>query len=408
MRESRNIKKAKNVRYELQVDVEEIQAWISTSENKIQDNTLEPSALKNLLNEVQCELNDASEQIDRIASNGKIIIDNTVNNHEKDLVQSTMSNLTEQITSLKNLIQDRKNAANDAIDAWQRFLQIHATVYSWCEEKENFLKEPFSFTNLSSAKIKMQDYNSCIKSIKSAAKNISEMEKELKKISSVCQSGDLSDKLCDVDRQKSEIESSMMEKNATLIEMTEEWEQCEKKLKETRSWISKAKDNLESYQNKKRPLRDQLNQREKMTSDITIQKKRAEMALEKLKVHFREELSTEQDIQKLGREIAGDLDSLTETLKLQSMNLEACLTQLDQYQQDIAVLRQKILACEGELRTVSSPAYTAKDRDKALAEQSACRERIKGLQSKIAAYSQRMNLINQRATPDEEEMTRDC
>jgi len=145
-----------------------------------------------------------------------------------------------------------------------------------------------------------------------------------------------------------------------------------------------------------------------MTSDITIQKKRAEMALEKLKVHFREELSTEQDIQKLGREIAGDLDSLTETLKLQSMNLEACLTQLDQYQQDIAVLRQKILACEGELRTVSSPAYTAKDRDKALAEQSACRERIKGLQSKIAAYSQRMNLINQRATPDEEEMTRDC
>ena len=98
--------------------MEEIQAWISTSENKIQDNTLEPSALKNLLNEVQCELNDASEQIDRIASNGKIIIDNTVNNHEKDLVQSTMSNLTEQITSLKNLIQDRKNAANDAIDAW--------------------------------------------------------------------------------------------------------------------------------------------------------------------------------------------------------------------------------------------------------------------------------------------------
>merc|ERR1711884_608315 len=42
----------------------------------------------------------------------------------------------------------------------------------------------------------------------------------------------------------------------------------------------------------------------------------------------------------------------------------------DQYQQEIGVLRQQILACEGELRTVSSPAYTAKDRDKALAEQS--------------------------------------
>ena len=36
-------------------------------------------------------------------------------------------------------------------------------------------------------------------------------------------------------------------------------------------------------------------------------------------------------------------------------------------------MRQQILACEGELRTVSSPAYTAKDRDKALAEQSVSR-----------------------------------
>jgi hypothetical protein len=35
----------------------------------------------------------------------------------------------------------------------------------------------------------------------------------------------------------------------------------------------------------------------------------------------------------------------------------------------------------------------------------ACRERIKGLQSKITAFSQRINLINQRGTPDSEEMT---
>ena len=34
------------------------------------------------------------------------------------------------------------------------------------------------------------------------------------------------------------------------------------------------------------------------------------------------------------------------------------------------MLRQQILASEGELRNVSSPAYTAKDRDKAMAEQS--------------------------------------
>ena len=172
--------------------------------------------------------------------------------------------------------------------------------------------------------------------------------------------------------------------------------------------------------------------------------------------------------------------------------------------QEIGVLRQQILASEGELRSVSSPAYTAKDRDKAVAEQSvsfsnnstfwhvmsfswlticslscgrcskecvvfllaflllccivaflisfchylclitfcplltdtipwprvtwvtrsdpewnvemdsvsnahvqACRERIKGLQSKITAFSQRINLIQQRGTPDQEQMRRD-
>merc|ERR1712106_884791 len=131
-----------------------------------------------------------------------------------------------------------------------------------------------------------------------------------------------------------------------------------------------AQDSLDSLQNKKRPIRDQLNLRDKMLSDITIQRKRALMALEKLKVHFREEITTEQDIQKLGKEIAKDLDLLSESIKEQCKTLEACLTQLDQYQQEIGLLRQQILSCEGELRTVSSPAYTAKDRDKALAEQS--------------------------------------
>merc|ERR1712115_284317 len=96
-----------------------------------------------------------------------------------------------------------------------------------------------------------------------------------------------------------------------------------------------------------------------------------------MEVHFREEITTEQDIQKLGKEISKDLDLLTENVKEQCKTLEACLTQLDQYQQEIGVLRQQILSCEGELRTVSSPAYTAKDRDKALVEQSVSVEDLK-------------------------------
>ena len=266
-------------------------------------------------------------------SNGAVITEKSDNQPEKELVVSTTTNLSEQIASLKQLILDKKNAANDAVDAWQRFLQFHAILKSWCEEKESFLSEPFSFTNLSAAKLALQDYNSAIKSTKNAGKNLAEMEKELKKIDSVGSSGDLAEKLSDLERRKTEVESVMMEKNATLQEMTEEWDQCEKKLKETKSWISKAGDSLESLQNKKRPIRDQLNMRDKMLSDITIQRKRAQMALEKLKVHFREEIKTEQDIQKLGREIVSELDQLVEHIKDQCKTLESCLTQLDQYQQ---------------------------------------------------------------------------
>lgn len=87
-------------------------------------------------------------------------------------------------------------------------------------------------------------------------------------------------------------------------------------------------------------------------------------------VHLREEVTKEQDIQKLGRSIEEDLGQLGEEVKASSGLLEASLAQLDHYGTQIASLRQSILACEGELRTVSSPAYTAKDRDRALAEQS--------------------------------------
>ena len=87
-------------------------------------------------------------------------------------------------------------------------------------------------------------------------------------------------------------------------------------------------------------------------------------------MHLREEVTKEQDIQKLGRAISEELVTLGEEVKASGGELEASLAQLDQYQSTIASLRQSILACEGELRTVSSPAYTARDRDKALAEQS--------------------------------------
>jgi len=78
-------------------------------------------------------------------------------------------------------------------------------------------------------------------------------------------------------------------KNALLQETSEEWEQCEKKMKDVRSCMDKFHQALESPQNKKRPLRDQLGLREKMVTEISMQKAKLAISVEKLQVrcnHF--------------------------------------------------------------------------------------------------------------------------
>ena len=69
-----------------------------------------------------------------------------------------------------------------------------------------------------------------------------------------------------------------------LHETSEEWEQCERKLKEVHTWIDKSRTNLESGPNKKKPIRDQVSLREKMQADIVAQRSKISLSVEKLQV----------------------------------------------------------------------------------------------------------------------------
>ncbi len=132
------------------------------------------------------------------------------------MVLSTTSNLTEQLSTLKQLIDDKKNAANDAIDAWQKFQQLHTAVKAWCQEKDEFLNQPLTFTSLSSAKLRVQDYATAIKSIKYVNKSLTEMSSLLLKITAVGSAGDLFDQKSDAEKNKAEIEGNLVERNALL------------------------------------------------------------------------------------------------------------------------------------------------------------------------------------------------
>lgn len=77
-----------------------------------------------------------------------------------------------------------------------------------------------------------------------------------------------------------------MLQNALLHETSEEWEQCEKKLREVRSWLDKTKGALDSGAVKKKPLRDQLAAKEKTIADVSVQKTKIAVSVEKLQVSF--------------------------------------------------------------------------------------------------------------------------
>lgn len=104
-------------------------------------------------------------------------------------------------------------------------------------------------------------------------------------------------------------------------------------MKDVKNWIEKAQQNLESPQNKKKPLRDQHAIREKMLSDITIQKTKISMSVEKLQVHFRSGIGGDSRVSEAADELLVELDLLMNTVKDQTAALEACLHQIDQYQQ---------------------------------------------------------------------------
>lgn len=144
-----------------------------------------------------------------------------------------------------------------------------------------------------------------VKSIKPIVKNLSEMDKELDSITQVTTVGDLRSKLIEAEEAKVEVEAVLLERvicgkgkhllrqshstlnlfqNALLQETAEEWEQCEKKLKDVRTWIEKTKTVIESPQQKKKPLRDQLGLCEKYLADSSIQKTKIQMSIEKLQV----------------------------------------------------------------------------------------------------------------------------
>ncbi|KAK2588097.1 hypothetical protein KPH14_004158 [Odynerus spinipes] len=398
----REVKRARTTRSDYLADVDEVQAWVRQAEIKVQDRSVEPIALRESLRQIQNELGPVTDKLERLTRNGRVIIENTRDDAEKELIEKTVNDLSEQLGQVRGWLDEKKQIVGDTLDAWQRFLALYDAVRAWTEEKKQFLTEPLKLSTLVQARQRLHEYSTAVKSCKQVNKNLSDMAKELDNIRQATSTGDLPEKFTEAEEAKIQVEGQLLERNALLQETSEEWEQCERKMKEVRSWMEKARQTLESPQNKKKPLRDQHAIREKMLSDITIQKTKITISVEKLRVHFRSGIGGDKKITEIAEELLSELDVLYKTVKEETASLEVCLDQIDQYQQEIQKLRQKVVQVEQQLRTVLSPTYLPNNREKAIQEQQIYREQLKSLQSKIQSFTERTKLIVQRGAPDSE------
>lgn len=155
----REQKRARTTRSDYLTDVDEVQAWIRQAELKVQDRSVEPAVLREHLRQIQNELGTISDKLERLTRNGRIIVENTRDDAEKELINNTIVNLSEQLAQVKSWLEERKQIVGDTMDAWQRFLTLYEAVKAWTEEKRQFLVEPLKLSTLVQARQRLHEYS---------------------------------------------------------------------------------------------------------------------------------------------------------------------------------------------------------------------------------------------------------
>ena len=72
-----------------------------------------PLIQKDQLSEIACEIPSVCEKLERLHKNGQLIIERTHNYTERDLVQSSCSNLTDQLDQLQSWLQKKKSSVSN-------------------------------------------------------------------------------------------------------------------------------------------------------------------------------------------------------------------------------------------------------------------------------------------------------
>lgn len=157
----REFKRAKTVRSEYLNGVDYIQVWLQQAELRIQDRTLEPVRLKELIGDVQKELATIYEKLDVVKQCAVIIVDNSHSMDEKRLIQNTVDQLEKQIEQLRTELDEKRHHLHDSLDAYARFRKLYEIVMKWAGDKREFIKLSLNVTTMAECRQKMNEYMVC-------------------------------------------------------------------------------------------------------------------------------------------------------------------------------------------------------------------------------------------------------
>lgn len=214
----REWKRARTARSEYATDVEDVQAWVRAAELTARDRTLAPEPYRERLVATRAEVPNVADRVERLTRNARAIVEGSRDANERQLVQSTVSALSEQFAAVCSELEARQGAVEDACDAVARFLTLLEKVLLWVETQRAFLARPLPLADLQEAQQKQTEYGVCadshrpnihtrmftkmylcfqnaLKSCKQQAKNLADMAKEIEAIERVTSPGDLPSRL---------------------------------------------------------------------------------------------------------------------------------------------------------------------------------------------------------------------
>lgn len=155
----KSFKRARTTRNEYLTGSEKIKVWIQNNELKLENQSLELQELQQNIQSICSEIGDIKNEFEEFWKNGQIIIENTIDDREKAIVQSNIDQLSQEFRRSMVFIEEKRLKIDKVLQNWTRFMHLYQIIIDWAVEKKTFLSNELKINSLEEAREKYVDYS---------------------------------------------------------------------------------------------------------------------------------------------------------------------------------------------------------------------------------------------------------